>query len=93
MCSGNAIESNNMKQPPNMDAEETVIFNWKYRNTGDFKRSLMEAICRADGDNLDRLKLGFPDEVNGYQKFKECSGWWKAVQEKAVVLGYITSVD
>ena len=49
---------------------------------GDFKKGLIEAICRADETNLYKLSLGFPDEIEGYKNYAQVSGWWEAVQEK-----------
>jgi len=72
-----------------MEAEERCIFEWQYRKMGSFKKALMEAICLADDDNIELLKLGFPDEVNGFIKYKSETDWWKRVQEKAVALGFI----
>ena len=62
--------------------EEDWIAMWQYRYLGHFRKALFDAICAADEKNLDRLSLGFPDEVNGYKKYIRQEGWWKEVQKK-----------
>jgi hypothetical protein len=47
------------------DAEKWVI-RWQYRLLGDFQAALAEAITRADDSNLERLALGFSDQVAGF---------------------------
>lgn len=65
---------------------ERFIFDWQYRLAGDFKKALAEAIARADDGNLARLRLGFPDEVEGYLRFSRESGWWQGVENKMGLL-------
>ena len=66
-----------------LDKSEEFIFMWQHRLLGHFKTALIEAICQADDDNLDKLRLGFPDEVRGYLDYARTPGWWKKVQSKA----------
>ncbi len=66
-----------------LNKSEKFIFDWQYRLLGHFKTALIEAICRADDDNLEKLSLGFPDEVKGYINYAQTPGWWKEVQLKA----------
>lgn len=76
-----------------MTAEELIIWQWQYSFIGYFRKALMEVICRADEDNLERLRLGFPDEVKGYLLFKNENLWWETVQEKAKKLGWIEHAE
>ena len=62
--------------------EEDWIAKWQYGYLGHFHKALFEAICAADEGNLNRLSLGFPDEVEGYRKYTRQAGWWKEVQKK-----------
>ncbi len=62
--------------------EEDWIVQWQYRYVGDFHKALFEAICMADEKNLDKLTLGFPDEVSGYKKYTCQQGWWQEVKRK-----------
>jgi len=75
-----------------MNDEERTIYEWQYGAMGDFRKALMLAICRADENNIELLRLGFPIEVNGYVKFHSVSGWWQKVQEKAKKLGWRTDI-
>jgi len=51
------------------EAEKWVV-KWQYNRSlqllGGFQTALAEAILRADEGNLARLRLGFPDQVDGY---------------------------
>ena len=62
--------------------EEDWIVQWQYGYLDGFHEALFRAICQADEENLDRLSLGFPDEVSGYKKYIRQEGWWKEVQGK-----------
>jgi len=73
--------------------EEKAMFEWQYRMMGDFRTALMKTICLADVNNLAKLESSFPDEVNGYRKYSQESGWWKKVQNKAVKMGWIKHAD
>ena len=72
--------------------EEGWIIRWQYRHLGHFHKALFEAICAADKENLDRLSLGFPDEISGYRKYTRQAGWWKKVQKKGKETGRWRSV-
>ena len=65
-----------------LTSEEDWIAKWQYGYLGHFHSALFDAICAADEGNLDRLSLGFPDEVEGYRKYTQQAGWWKKVQKK-----------
>jgi hypothetical protein len=62
---------------------EEFIIKWQFRLLGDFKTALITAITRADGRNLERLALGFPDEVEGYSNYIQTPGWWADIKKKA----------
>jgi hypothetical protein len=47
-------------------AGEKFIVKWQFRLLGDFKTALVGAIMLADEQNLARLHLGFPGEVDGF---------------------------
>lgn len=83
------METNEITTRNVMNAEEKAIFDWQYRQMGSFRKNLMEAICRADEDNLERLELGFPNEVRGYLKYGSVAGWWDEVKRKAKAKGWI----
>ena len=44
-------------------AEKDYVFDGQFRNGGSFKRALYELIQLADGNNTERLRLAYPDEV------------------------------
>lgn len=71
----------------NLTISELFIVEWQYGMLGDFRKSLIEAICRADEMNLIKLSMGFPDEVEGYKNYARVDGWWETIQEKAEIIG------
>lgn len=61
------------------DNENHVRCVWRYfmnlegakYPAGGFESHLLETIVRADGDNLNRLSLGFPVHVEVYREWRE----------------------
>lgn len=57
------------------DACDRFILKWQYSHgenpplLGHFYLALADAITRADDTNLERLKLGFPVEVEGFLRW------------------------
>lgn len=43
---------------------------WMYRESGGFFEYLFEAIYRADTSHLEKLQLGFPEEVDAVKTWK-----------------------
>jgi len=70
----------------NLTESERFIVEWQYRMLGHFKTTLIEAIKFADDDNLAKLHLGFPDEVDGYINYSRSMEWWQTVQRKAGII-------
>ncbi len=66
-----------------LDKSEKFIFMWQYRLLGHFRTALIEAIMLADITNLEKIRLAYPDEVEGYLNYSTTPGWWKEVQLKA----------
>jgi len=65
---------------------EQFIIKWQYNALGGFERTLIEAIMAADGGNLQRLWMGFPNEVSAFRNYSEVDGWWEKVKIKAGIL-------
>ncbi len=61
---------------------EAFIVMWQYQLLGDFKTALIHAIMVADESNLEKLRLGFPDEVESYLDYSRVDGWWRDLQSK-----------
>ena len=72
-----------MSKLDKLTAAEKFIWNWRrVGGQGDFKKSLIHTILRADVQNLEKLRLGFPDEVEGYVAYATIEGWWDSIVEK-----------
>ena len=61
---------------------ERFIIEWQYNMLGGFKSALIDAISRADNDNLAKLSVGFPNEVEGFRKFSRDKNWWPDLQKR-----------
>jgi hypothetical protein len=61
---------------------EQYIYDWQYYNLGNFGETLASALMAADTENLERLRAGFPDEVDAFKKYAGEKGWWDRVQKK-----------
>ena len=62
---------------------ELFVVEWQYRMLGGFFTGLAEIISRADAVNTEKLRKGFPDEVDAVKNYLNTPGWWEQLQEKA----------
>jgi len=63
------------------------LCDWQYGASGSFMTQIMNAISNADGHNRARIAIGFPEEVEAYNRFANESGYWPAL-EKAYLTGH-----
>ena len=61
---------------------EEFIWKWRNEQLSGFRWSLLNTIQQADIHNLEKLRLGFPDEVEGWVSYKWITGWWDEVEQK-----------
>jgi hypothetical protein len=52
---------------PDWTEAEKGVVKWQFRLLGGFKTALWDTITKADDDNLESLRRGFPTEVEGYE--------------------------
>ncbi len=64
---------------------EKFIWKWRNRQLGDFGNTLINAMLQADIQNLENLRLGFPDEVEGFTSYRLIPGWWDELEKKMAV--------
>lgn len=62
--------------------DEKFIWEWQRGRASDFYRLLIKLIMRADVQNLERLRLGFPYEVEGYVSYHMIPGWWSDLEAR-----------
>lgn len=67
---------------------EMFLLEWQHSLAGGFYDALAHAITRADGGNLEKLGMGFPEEVGAFKRFRGKPGYWEAVKNKARRLGW-----
>jgi len=65
-----------------LTVEERIVYEWQYDLDGGFRHSLMNAISKADGDNLECLRKGFPIHVRAYERFSQERGWFESIQKR-----------
>jgi hypothetical protein len=66
----------------NLTPAEEFIWKWRRHRMSDFRQALINVIQRADVHNLERLRLGFPDEVEGYVSYRLIPGWWDDIERR-----------
>lgn len=63
------------------DAEKELFFHL-HGQSGSFSTALFTAIFRADINNIQKLEMGFPDEVRAVQRYMHEDGYWSMVQKE-----------
>ena len=54
-----------------LTTEEQFVYEWQYGMLGDsFKGILAKLIAKSDTGNRAKLRLAFPDEVEGVSKYQ-----------------------
>ena len=81
---GNLRDNPSNREGDKLTKDEKFIYDWQYRRLGGFRSALINAIKVADQGNREKLRLGFPDEVGGYEKFSTVPGWWDEVEAKGI---------
>lgn len=61
---------------------EAFVIEWKYNYGGSFTMALAELLAIADNNNLEKLRLAFPDEVEGYVNYTKVRGWWQDLRNR-----------
>jgi len=69
---------------PYLTEGEAFIYKWQNWMLGSFNDALMEAIKYANDKDIEKLRLGFPVEVEAWEMFKYKDGWWDGVKAKAM---------
>lgn len=78
--SKNRIEE--LKQGAELDQGEIDLYFWQYKKLGRFKEHLFKTISKADTVNLNKLKKGFPEQVDAYRNYSNTNGYWEYVKLK-----------
>ncbi len=64
---------------------ERHLFDWQFGYAGGFVLSLFVVIGVADSGNLERLRRGFPEEIQAYQSFASKPGWWQDIESRLFI--------
>lgn len=63
-----------------MTEGEKHLCEFEYEMSGSFYTHLFNAIMKADGYNMTRLSLAFPEEVQAVNRFRNEDGYWEKLQ-------------
>ena len=74
------MERDRNKPTDHLTAGERFIWNWRRGQASDFCRALVDLILRADPANLERIKAGFPEEVEAFASYGLILGWWSDLE-------------
>jgi len=66
----------------NLTKGERFVVDWQYDLGGSFAKYLAFAISKADTTNREKLRKGFPEEVQAMYDYQNTAGWWENVESK-----------
>ncbi len=70
-----------------MKTGEGKLYEYLHNMSGHFYTKLFAAIAHADGENLERLGKGFPEEVEAYTRYTLETGYWDNLKKRYEALG------
>lgn len=75
-----------------LDKWQTIAIKWQFHMLSGYFSLLMQQIAKADADNIERLRLGFPDHVKAYELYYSKPEWWNTTLAIAKQKGYVKEV-
>lgn len=66
----------------NVTQAEQEFYYYQMGRSGSFMTALFDACLRADWINIEKLKLGFPEEATVAQRYQNESGYWEDLLER-----------
>ena len=65
-----------------MEQTELEFMFFMKGTSGSFMTNLFKTIMSADLENMRKLSLGFPNEVDVVHRYQNEEGYWQQLQEK-----------
>jgi hypothetical protein len=65
-----------------MEKTELEFVYFMRGTSGSFRANLFNTIFSADIENLNKLSLGFPNEVEVVNRYRNEEGYWQKLLEK-----------
>jgi hypothetical protein len=65
-----------------MENTELQFMFFMKGTSGSFMTNLFKTIMSADLENMRKLSLGFPNEVDVVHRYQNEEGYWQQLQEK-----------
>jgi hypothetical protein len=59
-----------------MNEGEKLFCEWQRGMTGKFYSFLIEAMLRADGENIHKLEVVYPELTNAVVSYQTVTGYW-----------------
>ena len=66
----------------NVTDAEYELYYWQYSDGDNFSSRLFKTIAKADTKNLNKLALGFPEEVDAYRRYANEDGYWDDLKKR-----------
>jgi len=61
---------------------ERKLVEFQLGLSGSFYKSFFDAAFKADGENLIRLEVGFPEEIQALRRYRGESGYWDRIRKE-----------
>jgi hypothetical protein len=68
-----------------MNQGEKHLVDWQHKMSGSFFTKLFDCMASADSENLDRMRLAFPEEADALYRFKNEDGYWEALEAQVLL--------
>ena len=65
-----------------MNEGERKLVEFQYGMSGSFYTKFFEAAFNADGYNLARLGVGFPEEIEAVKRFRGEPNYWQDLEKE-----------
>ena len=63
-------------------AEQELIYIGRGDSLDNFHERLFNLICKADGNNEDKLSLGYPEFVDVVKRYQNELGYWQELEKR-----------
>lgn len=65
---------------------EKKLVEFQLGMSGSFYENFFKAAFKADGINFQKLRKGFPEEMNALRKYRMESGYWDKIKKEYLEL-------
>lgn len=69
-----------LKEGSKLNQGELDLYFWQYNKLGGFMTGIFNAMTMSDNINLNKLSMGFPEQVQAYKNYTNMKGFWEQVK-------------